>query len=279
MNRVLCVTILVLWQSVFIWGEPSFAQEPGFVHRAGIEYAAQGKFTEAASWFKEHLKSNPSDSTSQSSLEVIKDLKANILTADYARSFFTGLDFFQNGKMGEGISELEKTIASNPGYPRPYNVMGVIYTALDDKNKAIAYFQKAISTNPQYSQACFNLAAVYQSLGQPEEALKYYEKVVVWEPDFTDAKINLAAVYASLGKYPEAIKYYQEAVALDRNNPEVYYNLALVYFISDQLRNFKDYLEKAHELYQRKQDAAGLAKVAEYMDKIKEIESKLKSSK
>ena len=271
--------VLVLWVPVFSYGNHSFAQEPGFVYRAGIEYAAQGKFTEAEGWFKENLENNPSDATSQSSLDLIKDLKANTITAAYARSFFTGLDFFQNGKMSEGISEFEKTIASNPGYPRPYNVMGVIYTALDDKNKAIAYFQKAISINPQYSQACFNLAAVYQSLGQPEEALKYYEKVVVWEPDFIDAKINLAAVYASLGKYPEAIKYYQEAIVLDRNNPEAYYNLALVYFMSDQLRSFKHNLEKAQELYQSKQDSAGLAKVAEYMDKIKEIESKLKSAK
>jgi tetratricopeptide (TPR) repeat protein len=89
----------------------------------------------------------------------------------------------------------------------------------------------------------------------------------------------MAVIYASLERYPEAIKCYQDVLLTDRNNPEVYYNLALAYFMSDQLVKFKDNLIKAQELYQQRGDVEGLAKVAEYMDKIKVIESRLKQAK
>jgi len=257
----------------------SLAQAANSVYRQGIEYASGGRFQEAADWFKDNLKNNKSDATSKSSLAVIKDLDGGKITQEYAESFFTGLNFLQNSKITEGLKELQKAIAANPGYPRPYNVVGMVYASQGDNAKAVTYFQQAIEIDPQYSQACFNLAALYQSLAEPLDALKYYEKAISLEPEFSEAAINLAAIYASLGKYPEAIKYYQKAIELDRDNPEVYYNLGLVYFMSDQLVKFKDNLIKAQALYQEKNDTLGLEKVAEYMKKIKDIENKYRQAK
>ncbi|MDD5130749.1 MAG: tetratricopeptide repeat protein [Candidatus Omnitrophica bacterium] len=269
-------TLLILLNAVF-YG--IFAQEADVIYRQGIEYGAEGKFPEAADWFKENLKNNKSDFTSASSLSVLDDLNGGKITDAYARSFFTGLNFLQNGKIDEGLSELKKTIGLNPGYPKVYNVIGMVYASLGDKTKAIEYFQKAIEINPQYTQACFNLAALYQSLGQIEDALKYYEKVLFLDSNFPEAVMNIAVIYASLGKYSEAIKYYQRAIEFDRTNPQVYYNLALAYFMSDQLVKFRDNLLRAQELYQRKNDTQGLEKVAAYMNKIKDIENKFKQTK
>jgi len=279
MKRILVLVIsAILFISSNTTVKYSFAQEANSAYRKGIEYAAEGKFQEAADWFKDNLKNNKSDSTSVSSLVVIKDLNNGKITNAYARSFFTGLNLLQNDKMDEGIKELEKAIESNPGYPRPYNVIGMVYAAQGDKTKAISYFKKAIEINPQYSQAYFNLAALYQSSAQPLDALKYYEKAISLEPDSFEAIINIAAIYAALGKYPEAIKYYQQAIKRERNNPEMYYNLALVYFMSDQLAKFRDNLLRAQELYQRQGNAPGLAKVAGYINKIKEIENKFRQA-
>jgi tetratricopeptide (TPR) repeat protein len=257
----------------------SLAQSADYAYGKGIEYAAEGKFQEAADWFKANLKNNKSDSTSISSLAVIKDLNEGKITDAYAKSFFTGLNFTQNGKIDEGLKELQKVIESNPGYPRAYNVVGMLYAAQGDNLKSISYFKKAIEIKPEYSQACFNLAVLYQSLAQAEDALIYYKKAISLEPNSSDAIINMAALYAALGKYPEAIKYYQNAIELDRNNPELYYNLALTYFMSDQLIKFRDNLLKARELYQQKKDVQGLEKVKSYMDKIKVIESKFRQAK
>ena len=258
---------------------PSFAQGANSTYRQGLEYASEGKFQLAVDWFKDNLKNNQSDATSVSSLAVIKDLNDGKITEAYAKTFFTGLNFLQNNKIDEGLKELQGAIASNPGYPRPYNVLGMVYASQGDKSKAISYFQKAIEIDPQYSEVCFNLAALYQSSAQPEEALNYYKKAIALEPDSLDAIINIAVIHASFEKYPEAIKYYQKAISLDRHNPETSYNLALAYFMSDQFTKFKENLLKAQELYQRKSDREGLDKVAVYMNKLKEIENKLRHGK
>jgi len=277
------ITLLAISIVLFILSsmviKDSFAQGAKSTYRKGIEYASEGRFQEAVDWFKDNLKNNQSDATTISSLAVINDLNNGKITDIYAKSFFTGLNFLQNGKIDDGLKELEKTIESNPGYPRPYNVVGIIYASQENKEKSISYFKKAIEINPQYSEACFNLAVLYQSSAQTEDALKYYEKLLSLEPNSPEAIVNMATIYASLGKYSEAIKYYQNAIELDRNNPELYYNLALAYFMSDQLTEFRDNLVKAQELYQRNKDTAGLAKVAVYMNKIKEIESKVRHPK
>jgi tetratricopeptide (TPR) repeat protein len=278
MRRKLDIVISFFVASL-VMGGGVFAQNTDPVYRNGLEYASEGKFKEAQDWFTEHLKNNKSDATSLSSLAVINDLNAGKITDAYAKSFFNGLNLLQSGKTEEGINGLEKTIALNPNYPRTYNVLGMVYAAQGDKDRSVSYFKKAIEINSQYSQAYFNLAALYQSSAQAEEALKYYQKAVALEPDSIDAIINSAAIYAALEKYPEAIKYYQKADELDPNNPEIYYNLALTYFMSDQLLKFKENLLKAQKIYQQKNDTLGLEKVAEYMNKIKTIESKIRQAK
>jgi len=278
MNRLLLlVTCLVIFISLNI--KESFAQNVDSDYRKGIEYASEGQFQEAVNWFKDNLKVNKTDLTSISSLAVIKDLNDGKITDVYAKVFFTGLNLLQNGKIDEGLKEFQKAIESNPGYPRTYNVVGMVYASQGIEPESISYFKKAIEINPKYSEACFNLAALYQSSAQPLDALKYYEQAISLEPNSPDALINMGVIYTSLGKYPEAIKCYQNALGLDRNNPEAYYNLALAYFMSDQLIKFRDNLSKAQELYQQRNDTQGLEKVAEYMNKIKEIENKLKQAK
>jgi len=65
----------------------SSAQNADSTYRKGIEYASEGRFQEAADWFKDNLKNNKSDSTSISSLAVIKDLNDSKITDVYAKSF------------------------------------------------------------------------------------------------------------------------------------------------------------------------------------------------
>jgi len=248
-------------------------------HREGIDYASRGEFKEAEEWFKKNLESGSKDATSLGSLAVIRDLNRGEITDKYAVSFFKALNFLQDGKTEEGIAHLKTAIEINPGYVRAYNVLAMAYASLGQNDNAIKNFQKAIEINPQYSEASFNLAALYQSLGKSEEALEFYAKTIKLAPASVDALTNSAAIYASLGKFKEAAQYYQEAIKKDSANPDIYYNLALVYFMSDQLIKFQDNLIRAQELYRQRHDEKGLQKVAEYMDKIKEIEKRIKHGK
>ncbi|MDD4894608.1 MAG: tetratricopeptide repeat protein [Candidatus Omnitrophica bacterium] len=279
-NLIVLLLIGILLCTPFcLLAQDASGQIRHYKHREGIDYAAKGEFKEAEEWFKKNLESGNKDATSLGSLSVIRDLNSGKITDKYAISFFKALNLLQDGKTEEGIAHLKAAIGINPDYARAYNVLAMAYASLGQNDSAIQNFQKAIEINPQYSEASFNLAALYQSLGNPEEALKFYAKAIKLAPASVDALTNSAAIYASLGKFKEAAQYYQEAVKKDPANPDIYYNLALVYFMSDQLMKFQDNLMKAQELYKQRQDEKGLQKVAEYMEKIKEIEKRIRHGK
>ncbi|MFA6358295.1 MAG: tetratricopeptide repeat protein [Candidatus Omnitrophota bacterium] len=248
-------------------------------HRKGVDYASEGKFNDAQEWFEQNLETNKKDSTSASSLAVIKDLNDGKISKEYVVSFFKSLNLLQDGEFEKGVKELSKAIAIDPGYVKSYNVLGAAYASLGDAPKAENNFQKAIELDPLYVQAYYNLAVLNQSLGREEEALKDFKKVVELDSKSLDAVKNIASIYASIGQYDYAIKYYQDALKIDHENPDIYYNLSLVYFMSDQVMKFKLNLEKAQELYKQRGDAEGLKKVEEYMVKIRTLEDKMKSLK
>ena len=254
------------------FGFPSVAS----AHRAGVEYASRGDFKEAEEWFKKRLEVDTKDATSASSLAVIHDYDSGVISREFTVSFFSAINLLQDGDVENGIKQLGTTIAMDPGYARPYNVLGVAYASGGEAAKAVSSFQQALQINPHYAEARFNLAALYQSLGKTEDAIRCYKEALIDAPGSTDALINIATLHASLEHYQDAIGYFQEALKTDRGNPDVHYSLALAYFMSGQVAQFKESLLKAQSLYQQKGDAAGLQKTAEYMEKIKEIEDRIK---
>ena len=273
------LSVIIIPISYAVEAQDAVKPQIHFNHRKGVDYASEGKFKDAEDWFRLNLETNKGYFTSLSSLVVIKDLKDGKINAEYAIVFFKGINLLQDGLTKEGIIELEKARKLNPAYVRVYNVLGASYASLGQDQNAVNYFKKALEMDPKYSEASFNLAALYQATGRSDEALKYYKQVLDIDPESIDANINSAALYASMGKYKEAVSYYQNAIKLDRLNPDIYYNLALVYFMSEDLIKFKDNLVKAQKLYQDNHDEKDLQKVAEYMDKIKDLENRFRKAK
>jgi tetratricopeptide (TPR) repeat protein len=247
--------------------------------REGITYASEARFSEAEAWFIKHLKTHKDDHTSSGALAVIHDLNQGKITKETAVSLFSSLKLLEEGKTEEALAGLVKTIEISPNYARPYNILGVVYTSQGDTDKGARYFEKAIEINPGYSDAYYNLAAAQEALDRPDEALRNYQKSIELAPGSPDALIHTASLCASLGKYNEAIGYYKDALKISPREPEIYYNLALVYFMSEQLAKFRENLLKARELYRQKGDTLGLEKVSVYMNKMKEIESKIRQAK
>jgi tetratricopeptide (TPR) repeat protein len=119
---------------------PLFAQESSSaLYRNGIEYACEGKFQEAEEQFRKSLSLDKTDSTSLSSLNLLKDFKNGEINQEYAVSFFRGLGHMYKGEPQEAIEELTKATTLNPQYPRAYNMLGIIHAALGKPDDAIIY--------------------------------------------------------------------------------------------------------------------------------------------
>jgi tetratricopeptide (TPR) repeat protein len=263
------LTFCVLFLIVF----NIFAAE-NYYYRKGIEYASEGKLSEAETALSAAIKENSSDETSRGVLNVIKDLKGGKISNDCASSIFKGLQLLQTGLIEAAIKELKKAVEFNPQYPRPYNILGVIFASQGNTQNAIEYLQRAITIDNQYKEAYFNLASVYQSSGKNEEAIDTYKKYLTFVPLGADACMNIGLLYAAEGKYKESLAYYEKVLATEPSNADAYFNLGLTYFMSDEYTLSKANLLKAKHFYQQQRNANGIEAVSKYLDRFNAVEEK-----
>jgi tetratricopeptide (TPR) repeat protein len=80
------------------------------------------------------------------------------------------------------------------------NFKGIIYLALNDKNKAKLSFEVALQLNPKSSQACAGLGEIFYLENKDEEAKKMFEWAVFHNPQNPMAVNGLAKVNKALGK-------------------------------------------------------------------------------
>jgi tetratricopeptide (TPR) repeat protein len=68
-----------------------------------------------------------------------------------------GLEYFNQGKTLQAISDFNTAIEINPDYAAAYNNRGVLYAIKGDRPQAMSDFKKAIEINPGYTDAYNNL--------------------------------------------------------------------------------------------------------------------------
>jgi len=98
------------------------------------------------------------------------------------------------------INSLKGAIASDPGNPNLYRVLGQTYENLGDDDNAIESYKKAVELNPEFTDAIFNLGAIYvnrasvlytEANNLPFEETEKYNKL----KDQADADLHLALPY------------------------------------------------------------------------------------
>ncbi len=110
------------------------------------------------------------------------------------------------------IESYQETIKINPDYVEAYYYLGILYSTIDQPDKAIKNFLKTIEINPEYIDAYYNIACVYSLQEDTNEALIWLEKslkkgMVNWEHIASDTDLNNIR---DLDKYKELIDKYKE---------------------------------------------------------------------
>jgi len=140
-----------------------------------------------------------------------------------------------NYNLGTELSEVAKNTI-NPNEKRKM---------LED---AATYLRKAIQIYPDYLDAYNNLGIVYSLLEQPEKAIQVYLANIKNDPDYSKNYYNLATAYQDAGKLQLALQSMAEYVKRNPENPDAYF---LMGRIAGELKNFEQaaqYLEQANQL-------------------------------
>lgn len=160
-----------------ISADPDYAEA---LNNLGVTYAELENWDEAIKYFKKAL-SNPTYSTPE---------RAH---SNMGYSYYMKSDYLKAEKA------LNEALMRNPVFPRAMYILGLVYTKLDNDEKAIKEFKKAIGINREYIDAHWELANAYMRTGEKARALKHLKTVV--EKDENTTRIRKASEIIERLKY------------------------------------------------------------------------------
>jgi type IV pilus assembly protein PilF len=145
--------------------------------------------------------------------------------------------YYERGQFDVALEELGVASQLDPAYPKIYNVYGLVYTMLDDPQKAESSFARALSLAPDDSEIRHNWGAYLCTHGRPAESIAEFEQVLrnplYKSPEV--ALINAGKCSAAIGRNAEAESYFRRALVLQPGNATASYNLALLTYKSGRL--------------------------------------------
>jgi len=126
----------------------------------------------------------------------------------------------------------EEAIALDPGYSRPYRVLGYTYlrdirygTSRSPKKsvqKALELVQKAISLDDSHPCNYELLSVIYQYKRQPDRALAEAKRCIAIDPNGADGHAQLGYALYAAGRPEEAIASLKKAIRLNPIPPAYY---------------------------------------------------------
>mmetsp|Transcript_36812 Transcript_36812/g.63907 ORF Transcript_36812/g.63907 Transcript_36812/m.63907 type:complete len:365 (+) Transcript_36812:102-1196(+) len=100
----------------------------------------------------------------------------------------------------------------------PWILLGLVYTAKDQHEKAIRAYLNAVTIEHNNPTPLFNLGNLYQRAGLHEKAIFSYRKAIERDPNHIDSMYNLAIVYdMEYNDSERAMRWYRKAYAADPN--------------------------------------------------------------
>jgi type IV pilus assembly protein PilF len=163
------------------------------------------------------------DTTPVKSQEATPQQRAKIRT-DLAAGYY------QRGQMDVALEELGNAKALDPGYPKIYDIYGLVYAMLGERAKAEESFRQALALAPDDSNIRENWGAFLCGTGRPREAMPEFEQVMK-DPLYKTPEIvliNAGKCSAALGDSKNAEEYLRRALTVSPGNPIAAYNLALI---------------------------------------------------
>ncbi|MEI7553986.1 DUF2298 domain-containing protein [Candidatus Chlorohelix sp.] len=127
---------------------------------------------------------------------------------DYQSHYDLGVYYFKRGDLQEAAQQLIEVIRIVPNEVNPYHVLGDIFSAMGESEKALSAWKEPTIRAPQnvagHNKYAMGLAAAEQN----DEAIKEYNIALQLNPKFVEAAYHLGEFYEKLNKRQEAINAY-----------------------------------------------------------------------
>ncbi|MGD0283823.1 MAG: tetratricopeptide repeat protein, partial [Dissulfurispiraceae bacterium] len=205
------------------------------VHNFGLLHLAKGEVDKAIGFFKAAITKNPMFVTSYNALgeiyENMGDLESAIkyyklaykISPDNTERIVTlSKLYYKTGDtsgaetiLRGAVSDMRTDVAASA------HLMGEIYLAKNENEKALEMLIKSYSHNPSDMSIMESLAEAYRKVRQPEQALKLYNECIKISPDNALAYYNMSKTYLEMSDKNNAIETMKKAWTLNPQSKEI----------------------------------------------------------
>jgi len=139
---------------------------------------------------------------------------------------------YKKGNFKEAIKGFKGVISQKPKDPDARYMLGNVYQAAGEPDKAIGEYKKATELDPGMVEAFYQLGLVYKAQEKSEPAYQALEECVKQAPDLGGARIALAKMYTKDNRVDEAIGQYTILLELKlqgMNMADIHNEVGLLY--------------------------------------------------
>jgi predicted TPR repeat methyltransferase len=137
------------------------------------------------------------------------------IAPDHPRALhYAGLLAHQQGRNGEALALIERSVALVPDQADWYSNLGIVFQSDQRLDAAIGSYRRAIEFDPNHANAHNNLGVLLRATGQPIEAEAAYRAAIRLDPEHIDAYTNLGILLNGLKRTKEASACYCKAITL-----------------------------------------------------------------
>jgi serine/threonine-protein kinase len=130
---------------------------------------------------------------------------------------------------------IRRSLELDPDQALVHLIMGRIYRATGQSERAIPEIQRAIALDPLNVAAYSNLASAYAEVRRPVEAEAAYLEAVRIRPSYWPAYGNLGTFYQLRGEYAKALEQYSLVVKLVPDYAEGHNTMGSLYYHTDRI--------------------------------------------
>lgn len=219
------VAALLFVLTALVWTAPARAGDPRPAIQAGIAAREDGRWGEAAAYFREAVAAAPTWAPAR--LELAQALLR------------TG------GSLDEIGQQLEHARLVDPDNPRLNYLTGLLMEERREPAQAAAAYEQALALRPSLEDAHLRLGRLLLREGKADEAVTHLEHVVRYQKGNLAARANLAEAYEQAGRLDAAAAQLETIAALYPDNPYHLQRLARFYERHGETKKAEDARRRA----------------------------------
>jgi tetratricopeptide (TPR) repeat protein len=137
--------------------------------------------------------------------------------SDGERHLILGLEAIMKGDPAGQERHYTEMVRLYPNDERAHNLLGNVYFARQEYEKAVSHYDKAIAIAPSFSAPYNQAGYAYRFLENYEQAERIFRKYTELIPDDPNPYDSYAELLMKVGRFDDSITAYRKALTMDPN--------------------------------------------------------------